>query len=289
MDALRRAYGDSSADSSNDDTDDGGDVDTNGRAGVVVSSVKGNEASGESAQQKAVVKHPKQERKISLSTKIPLPASFASAFGVSAVESKHTDNPAAHQRRIRTFEHVEGNWPVSVYLRLGGAAQPDKSDASAGYSHPPNCSAALTPPSTATLESLQEEAMGAVNSAYPAMSFQAMALGDLHLSLSRTATLKYQEIEPFFAILGREIDAWKRPRDVAAGAAAEPALGGGASRKRRRQQQQSDVAGEPPLCGALLGDFALQGVEFYLNDSGTRYFAALCVVCLLYTSDAADE
>ncbi|ESO89820.1 hypothetical protein LOTGIDRAFT_164857 [Lottia gigantea] len=45
--------------------------------------------------------------------KLPVPDSIQNMF---KQQKKHEDNPVRHEGRIRSFEHVEGNWATHVYI-----------------------------------------------------------------------------------------------------------------------------------------------------------------------------
>ncbi|EQC25019.1 hypothetical protein SDRG_17096 [Saprolegnia diclina VS20] len=137
------------------------------------------------------------------------------AYSESSSSSDEDEAPAKRQRVAppiawtRTFAHVDGNWPSYVYFAV---------------------------PLTPAMEAMKTFAMTMADAAYPKHTLGLVPLGDprskgakgndgdgdqdsssLHLSLSRTFVLRYEQIEPFVQALRVALKYRKRTRVVLQG------------------------------------------------------------------------
>ncbi|XP_022084056.1 U6 snRNA phosphodiesterase-like isoform X2 [Acanthaster planci] len=79
--------------------------------------------------------------------------------------SGQQDSSSHHEGRVRSFEHVAGNWATYVYIPVDITEQ---------------------------LKTVMEDLLGALPS-----TVDMKPVADLHISISRTVTLQYQWIDPF--------------------------------------------------------------------------------------------
>lgn len=103
-------------------------------------------------------------------------------------KNNNIDNSSVHRGRIRSFEHVEGNWPTHVYIQI---------------------------PISIELQELIEEAKQQLlkynksntneGTTRASLQWEFVAEPDLHLSLSRTVTLKYHQIPTLVKTLNQTI------------------------------------------------------------------------------------
>lgn len=105
---------------------------------------------------------------------VKLPAPSLLTLPSHSTRPAPTANLSLHAGRKRTFEHVEGNWPTAVQIDL-------------------------------TVTSELTEAIQYCMCHYLDSTWYHLKAEDLHLSLSRTVTLRYHEIDPFVSLLRKKI------------------------------------------------------------------------------------
>ncbi|XP_033625830.1 U6 snRNA phosphodiesterase-like [Asterias rubens] len=94
-----------------------------------------------------------------------VPSEILGMFDTSSHVAEGNSNASSHGGRIRSFEHVAGNWATLVYIPVELTEQ---------------------------LKIIMEDLLSMMPS-----SVDMEPVPDLHISLSRTVTLQYQWIDPF--------------------------------------------------------------------------------------------
>ncbi|XP_038067707.1 U6 snRNA phosphodiesterase-like [Patiria miniata] len=106
-----------------------------------------------------------------------LPPEILGMFGESSTthpaEGGPQDPSMHHDGRVRSFEHVAGNWATYVYIPV------DLTD---------------------RLQTVMEDLLGSLPS-----SVDMTPVPDLHISISRTVTLQYQWIDPFVDSINQQV------------------------------------------------------------------------------------
>jgi len=159
------------------------------------------------------------------------------------------DRPEQHQGRMRSFKHVRGNWPTHVFMAVPATLISEvvtKLCAQAGHMRP----------------STQWNSM-----------LESPKDGILHISLSRTVTLREHEILPFVRAFRAAMESTCDINSLAS-----------SSRKKELDEKGSSDDSDNSLddeIGMMLKgpakafDVTMNGgIEFYRNDEKTRSFAA---------------
>ena len=114
---------------------------------------------------------PQQQRDVKRS-RLPPPAVSPPTLSRSPPSAPSHSVTAAHQGRVRSFPHVEGNWATHVFIPI---------------------------PASASLLQLLAECGSELQPA--GLPFTPLPASALHLSLSRTVVLRFHQIQPFTSAL----------------------------------------------------------------------------------------